>query len=358
MSAGERSWGGVGALGEFSFEDFAGGVAGEFFDDEDFARDFPLGEAVGAGEVSEVFGLEGLAFLGDDEGDDDFAALGVFFTDDGGFGDGGVLEEDVFDFAGEGFFTGDDDHFFFAAGDVEEAIGVDHAEVAGLEVAIGCQHCGSFVGEVVIALHDHGAFEPDLADLALGECFAIIVGDAGFGAGDHFADGAGAVDLGGVEGDDGTGFGQAVAFEDGDAEFLFEGFAEDGGEGLAAGDDGVDVGEVFGLGVFQAGDGGEHAGDAEEDGDLVFADGVEGGDGAEAGDVDNLRAQLDGREHHGRDAEGVEQGDDPKERVLVLELGGFDGRVDVGLEVVIGEEDAFGHAGRAAGVKQHGDVIG
>ncbi len=47
--------------------------------------------------------------------------------------DGGVLFDGVFDFAGEDFFAGHDDHVFFSAGDEEVAVGVDSGDVAGFE---------------------------------------------------------------------------------------------------------------------------------------------------------------------------------------------------------------------------------
>ena len=98
---------------EFAFEDFAAGVAGELGEEADVAGDFVAAKmfaAVGA----DGGGVEGLAFVEDDVGDDFFAVDGVGLADDGRFADGGMFVEDFFDDAGIDVHAVDDDHVFDA----------------------------------------------------------------------------------------------------------------------------------------------------------------------------------------------------------------------------------------------------
>ncbi len=144
--AGGRAWGGSGVTGELFgdrgeevfFEDFAGAGAGEFFEEVDVAGGFVGGDALADEGAEFVFGgalVGGKVGAELDEGDGGFAAGFVLDAEDGGDDDGGVLLEGVFDFAGEDFFAGHDDHVFFAAGDVEVAFGVEAGDVAGFETS-------------------------------------------------------------------------------------------------------------------------------------------------------------------------------------------------------------------------------
>src|SRR5207248_1316808 len=81
-------------------------------------------------------------------------------------------------------------------------------------------------------------------------------------------------------------------------------------------------------------------------------------DGAEARHVDDRRAQLDGREHHRRHTECMEQRDDAEELVLALEIAMRDRGIDIALEIAVGQRNPLGLPARAAGVHQHGDIVG
>ncbi len=56
--------------------------------------------------------------------------------------------------------------FLDAVSDVEVAVFVLVADVAGLEVAVLCYGVGGTGGVVMVALEDVGAFDPELADFA------------------------------------------------------------------------------------------------------------------------------------------------------------------------------------------------
>src|SRR5947209_18295658 len=61
-----RSFRCVHLLGQLSLEDLSRRGAREIGNDKDLPWHFPLGQAVVAGEVAELVGLDGLAFLGQD----------------------------------------------------------------------------------------------------------------------------------------------------------------------------------------------------------------------------------------------------------------------------------------------------
>src|SRR5205814_7359570 len=93
-----------------------------------------------------------------------------------------------------------------AVGDVEVAVGVDAADVAGVEPAV-LHGLGGGAGVLEVAAEDPGASQEHLA----------VVGDALLEGGDGAADGAEADGAGAVDvGDDG-GLGHAVGLVDGEA---------------------------------------------------------------------------------------------------------------------------------------------
>src|SRR3989304_5883007 len=69
-----------------------------------------------------------------------------------------------------------DDDVLDPTGDVEVPLGVEEAEVAGTEPAVRRQHLAREVGAVVVALHQAGALDQDLA-LAAGWEVGVAVPD-------------------------------------------------------------------------------------------------------------------------------------------------------------------------------------
>ncbi len=144
---------------------------------------------------------------------------------------------------------------------------------------IGGDDFGGEVGLVVVAFHNHGAFEVEFAVGGEGEIGAVVIDDAGVDFGDELADGAGLVGPGDADGDDGGGFGEAEAFHEVEAELFLEDVDEGDGEGLAAGDGVLDGLKGIGLGGFGGGEDGEHGGDSDEDFAAVLGAGLKDGGG-------------------------------------------------------------------------------
>ena len=90
----------------------------------------------------------------------------------------------------------------------------------------------------------------------------------------------------------------------------------------------------------------------------MLADRVKGGDGAESAEINDGGAELNWGDHHGGHAEAVEQRDDAEEAVIMFECGMLNGGIDIGLEVAVGEHDAFWRAAGSAGVHEDGEVVG
>jgi hypothetical protein len=133
----------------------------------------------GEGLAAEIdhFALgEGGVFADDEEGDD-FAGVFVGLGDGGGFEDAGVGGGDGFDFVGVDVEAGDENHVLFAVFDVDEAVFVHAADVAGAEPTLGQHHLFGLVGAVPVAQHHLRAADADLADFADGEVFAGVIFD-------------------------------------------------------------------------------------------------------------------------------------------------------------------------------------
>ncbi len=74
--------------------------------------------------------------------------------------------------------VGVDDQLLLAVGDPQEALGVDLADVAGVEPPLGVDHLRRLLLHVPVALHDVGALGEDLA----------VLGDPHLHPGDRLAD--------------------------------------------------------------------------------------------------------------------------------------------------------------------------
>ena len=343
---------------EFELGDFAGGGAGKAFEDVDFAGEFVLGEAFVA-VAEDVFGVELGVGRGADEGNGEFAFAVGPAADDGGFGDAGILVEDFFDLARVDVHAVNEEHFFFAVDDEDVAVGVYPAHVAGVEPAV-TQCDGVLVGLVPVAAHDVGAADDDLANGLGGEFGIGVVEDFDFDVGDGEADGAGfahAVD--GVERDDGRSFAEAVAFEEGESEFLaelVEGFA---GQGSGTGDGEAEVEKPMNVeGDMGVDHGLEKMGDADEDGGAGTDDFLNGVvEWLDGFDEDDGGADAEGGEDADGEHEAVEHGQNEGEPVALGLAEDADATIDVGGEVGMGEHGTLGFAGGTGGVDDDGEVI-
>ena len=252
------------------------------------------GVFVGGGDAFAVgleFAFEGLAGgvagAEDDVGLDDFAAHFFGDADGGGFEDGGVFLESGFDFGGSDAVAGGIDDVIGAADEVEEAVGVAVAGVAG-EVVIADDAAGGFLGIFpVFGIESDGALgfdaNGDLAGFSVGQFAAVIIDDGDLEAGGRLAHGAGG-GFGHAEAaeatDEADHFGLSVAFADGQTGAVFPGLGDGGVEGFAGGDAMTEAGEAAGGEVF-ADEESECGGGCAEDGDGVAFEGFEDEGGVE-----------------------------------------------------------------------------
>ena len=79
-----------------------------------------------------------------------------------------MTEQQVLDLGRVGVEPADDEHVLDAADDAEVAVGVEHAEVAGVQVAVGVERGRGGVGVVEVAAHHGLAAHAHLARLADG----------------------------------------------------------------------------------------------------------------------------------------------------------------------------------------------
>src|SRR5262249_54519115 len=134
--------------------------------------------------------------------------------------------------------------FFFAAGDVEEAVGVLAADVAGGEPAVVDHVAGGLFVFVITGHHVRAA----------GEDFAVV-GDLYLDSRNGTATGAPAGVLGRGETDDGGRFGKAVALEEHHTlrvEIIVQIIGQGGTAGTAALDRAAELGEERTGGVLFA----------------------------------------------------------------------------------------------------------
>src|SRR5947208_8186259 len=111
------------------------------------------------------------------DGARDLARHGVRHAHDRHLGDGRVRREQVLQLAGADVLALADDDVLPPPGDAEVALGVERAEVAGAEPAVGREGVG-VQGRVAVAEEALGAARQDLA-LAPGcDCRAVLVDQA------------------------------------------------------------------------------------------------------------------------------------------------------------------------------------
>src|SRR5262245_19134607 len=94
------------------------------------------------------------------------AGLLVGPADAGAFGHPGAAGGDRLDLIGKNVEARDDDHVLLAIDDLEETLGVEHADVAGAEIAVGREGIGIGPRIPPVALHHLRALGAHLARLA------------------------------------------------------------------------------------------------------------------------------------------------------------------------------------------------
>src|SRR2546422_2054555 len=117
----------------------------------DLFRDFEGCEALFA-KCDDVRFARSRSTLEDDERLHALPAVRVWDADRGGFGDGGMREEDLLDLARIDVVPGAEDDVFLPVDDREVAVRVHRREVAGQEPSVP-EDCRSLFGSVPIALH-------------------------------------------------------------------------------------------------------------------------------------------------------------------------------------------------------------
>ena len=116
----------------------------------------------------------------DDDGVHPLAPLLVGHADHRGRGDGRVLGEHVLHLDRVHVLAAGDDHVLDPVGDVDEAVVVHVAAVAGVHPA-AAQRLGGLLGPVPVAEHHVAAAAHDLADRAAGDLDVVGADDAHLG---------------------------------------------------------------------------------------------------------------------------------------------------------------------------------
>ena len=301
----------------------------------------------------------GVAGAQHDEGLRRLAAIGIGHADDRRLEHGRVFVERFLEDPRIDVVAAAEDDVLDAVDQEQVAVLVQVADVPGAQGAVAEDGLG--VGRAApIAGHHLGAADADLAALALPQQPVRVgrVADVDDGAGHRDADGA-ALDhaVGRVAGDDGGGFGEAVAFN----QFAAGEFDEAGAhllrQGCAAGDAELDRAQPERPGGGGGVDGAVDGGDGVEDGD---APGGEDGQGLfqlEARQHDDFGADGDAVVHDRGHGEHVEERQHGQGAFLA---GTGAGPVGAHLPAVrgqvgVGEHGALWLAGGPAGVLQDGD---
>ena len=276
--------------------------------------------------------------------------------DDGAFQHAGLGVEEGLDLLGVDVVAAGDDQVLVAPDDVDMAVGVDPAQVAGDEEAVGAEFRRRPVRHPPVAQEDVRAAHLDLADLALRQGLAGVgVGDAQRHAGQRRADRAGAplavIGVGGVH----AGLGHAVALQDGVAGARLEAGVGLGLQRRAAGDEQAHVPHQL-------------PGESR----IVEKPGVEGRHAHQGGGPGQLldqRVQVEAlqQDHRGAGGQhrvggheqpvGVEDRQRVQQHVRGAEAPAFRQGLGVGEQVVLGQHGAFRPPGGAGGIQQGGQVV-
>ena len=269
--------------------------------------------------------------------------------------------QNIFDLAGIYIVARGDDHPLGAAPEIDEALAVHGAQVAGIDpcqpVAVGTQSLGRLLGVVHVFLHHGGACQKDLALLAVGE---LLIGaglhDLDVGVGEGQADGALLIHIHRGQAAGGDGLGGAVAFPHLNdsvvvVEKLVELLLQLNGQAVAAGENTLEAGEIGIAHTGQPQQGLVQSGNTRDKIALVLHDLLGIALGGEAGDQDAAAAAGQHGVYANAQTEPVEQRHRGQHSVTGTEHGvGGDDLLGQSIEVSVGKYDALGSAGGATGI--------
>src|SRR5579862_39416 len=338
-------------------------------------HDFDAAELVGAGFPER--GQVQFAQFGEDllqrflsERVQNNQALAFFFVGDRGddkdlFGCAGHFLKFFFHLDVRNHFAADLAEAAQAIGDADEAIFINGGDVAGVVPAV-VQNFGGFFRLVEVALHDVGTSDEEqtrLVDGLNGLRFRIDGAQHNSGKrmanaaalGPHLAEERGAK-IHSVHSDDRRAFSAAIAFERPDAELVLEGFSDLSRQFFRAGNDVAEAAEIFGSAAL--GVGAEKRGCREKQGDAVL--GNESANGARIeriGMVNGADADGGGQAQRAGESKGMKKGQDAEDAVVVMQHEDLIELFDVGSDVEMGQQDAFGIAGGTAGKNNGGQVV-
>jgi len=306
----------------------------------------------------------------DDECLDLLDLVRVLYADDAGIENLFMAVDDVFELAGIDVVAGGDDHALDALREVDEAVLVHLAEIAGVQpdapVVVTAERVGRFGRVVHVAEHDRGTADADFA-LEVGVEFLRGAGpdDLIIGVGEGHADGAHAVVVLRRETAGRHALGQAVALADLDGravrvQKIVHLFLELDREAVAAAEHALQAAEIGVLQFFRAQQRLEERRHAGDDVGLLFDEQVRVGLDVEARDENAARAADERGMDADAESEAVEHGHDGEhlEPRDGGEAAGRDGLQAESVEVHVAEQDALRGAGRAAGVEDGGAVVG
>ena len=299
----------------------------------------------------------------DDEGLDLLHLIRILDADDAGQEDLFVAVDDVFQLAGIDVVAGGDNHALDALGEIDEAVLVHFAEVAGVQpdaaVLMAAEGVVRFLGIVDVLKHDRRAGDADLA-LEIGVELLRSAGldDLVIGIRERNADGADAVivlrrQAGGCDA-----LGQAVALPHLHGgvvrlEEIVDLFLQLDGHAVAAGEHALEAAEIRVFELFSPQQRLKQRRDAGDDIGLLLDEKLCVGVDIELRDEDAACAADEGGVDADAEAEAMEHGHDGEHLHAVdgREARGGNGLEAQGVEVHVGQENPLGRAGRAAGIE-------
>src|SRR5690606_10312761 len=277
--------------------------------------------------------------------------------------DAGVAHDRVLHVIGIDVEPGDQNHVLLAVDQLEEAVLVDHTDVAGLQPAVRGQHFRGVLGTLPVAEHDLWAADPQLTGLAGGQLVAVVINDLHLGVYYRLTDEAfliGRVRGGGDH--HRRGLGHAEAFTDHSTGALEPALGDSHVQRRAAGVDPFQVTEIQAVEFGVRHQRHEQGVDAGQQGDpMPLHVGNHAVQVAGIGDQHAVEAGKDrGQAVRGKGEDMVQRQRRHPRFVAVLDftrLDDADRLQDVAQQVAVGEHRALGDAGGAAGVLQYGDII-
>ena len=277
--------------------------------------------------------------------------------------------QNVLNLGGVDVVAGGDDHPLGSAPEIHKALAVHGAEVAGADpgqaVGVVLQGFRGFLRMVHVLLHHRGACQKDFTFFTVGK---LLLGagldDFDVGIGEGKTDAALLVHVAGGQAAGGDGLGGAVALPHLNGGFvvvqeLVQLLFQLDGQGIAAGKNALQAAEVSALHIRQTEQRLIQGGNARDEVAALLDQILGVALGGEPGNQ-NAPAALG---QHGVDAhaqtEAVEDGHGGQHLVPGTEHGvGGDDLLPQRVKVLIGQDDALGGAGGAAGVEDDGGIVG